>query len=135
MLRFSPALRRLPGIGGRTVEGRRKPVKNYVVMAHSLWYGRFATWGWVMADYFLGEYASDRRPSSRARVVNAAREARAGYCQISLDGQGVRRVLLRSGGPSSPAVGGAFFRKETAARAFAQDVMEVVNLRRRGDAA
>jgi hypothetical protein len=70
-----------------------------------------------MAGYFLGDLSSDRKLASRADVLAAARRAGASFRQVSTDGQGVVRVLLR---PSehAAAIGGAFFHKRADADAF-----------------
>lgn len=83
-----------------------------------------------MPSYFLGQYHSDRQPCTRGKLVLRAVDALADSMQISVDGQGVYRVLLR---PSAygQAVGGAWFRTHKAARSFCAVVADVINRKRR----
>lgn len=81
-----------------------------------------------MPSYFLGHW--DRQPCTRHRLVLSAVEALADSMQISVDGQGVYRVLFR---PSTygQAVGGAWFQRHKAAKSFCSVVADAINRKRR----
>jgi len=68
-------------------------------------------------QYFLGDLSSERIAASRGDVLLRARTTGACYQQVSTDGQGMIRVLLR---PSqyAVAIGGGWFSTQAAATKF-----------------